>query len=78
MKQPKDMTDTQLINWLGKTERSGNAALYRSGMSAKYEQLRGRWESLVVEIGTRGLTLPCGQPDIYGDDDGYTWGDITC
>jgi hypothetical protein len=78
MKAATDMTEKQLISWLRKTEATGNRELYRSGMSSNYELLRARWEDLVEEIDKRGTELEDGKPDIYGENEGYTWGDVTC
>ena len=78
MKTVKDMTEEQLTSWLRKTETTGNRELYRSGMSSKYELLRARWEDLVDEIDKRGIELADGQPEVYGENEGYTWGDVTC
>jgi hypothetical protein len=36
------------------------------------------WEDLVEEIDKRGTELEDGKPDIYGENEGYTWGDVTC
>ena len=80
MKEISKQSNSQLVSKLQRTERTGHNMLYSGkGQTARYQELRLRWQTIAIELTSRSVTVNGMIPTADGSGESeYCFEDATC